>query len=44
MAPWLASLDQSLVIARPDNYVYGSASTPAAGIDMLQQFLRDLST
>ena len=44
MAPWLASLDQSLVIARPDNYVYGSASTPAAGIAMLQQFLRDLST
>lgn len=44
MAPWLASLGQSVVIARPDNYVYGTAKTVADGIAMLQQFLRSLAT
>ncbi|SDY35520.1 3-(3-hydroxy-phenyl)propionate hydroxylase [Variovorax sp. YR266] len=43
MTRWFASLGRSVVIARPDNYVYGTARTPAAGIGMLEQFLRDLS-
>lgn len=44
MAPWLASLGQSVVIARPDNYVYGTTKTTADGIAMLQHLLRSLTT
>lgn len=44
IAPWLASLGQSVAITRPDNYVYGTAKTPAAGIAMLRQFLSSLTT
>lgn len=43
LTPWLASLGQSVVIARPDNYVYGTAQSPEEAIDMLQQFLRRLT-
>ncbi len=43
IAPWLKSLGQSVVIARPDNYVYGTAPTPAAGLDMLQRLLQDMA-
>ena len=43
MTPWLASMGQSVVVARPDNYVYGTAKTAADGIAMLQQFLRRLT-
>lgn len=42
MVPWLASLGQSVVIARPDNYVYGTAKSAEEGIALLQQFLRRL--
>lgn len=44
MSPWLASLGQSVAIARPDNYVYGTARTPAAGLAMLREFLRSISS
>ncbi|SEF34900.1 bifunctional 3-(3-hydroxy-phenyl)propionate/3-hydroxycinnamic acid hydroxylase [Variovorax sp. NFACC27] len=44
MAPWLASLGQSVVIARPDNYVYGTAQTPAEAIPLLQRLLQSLTT
>lgn len=43
MADWLASLGQSAIVVRPDNYVYGTAATPEAAISMLQDFLRGLS-
>jgi 3-(3-hydroxy-phenyl)propionate hydroxylase len=43
MAPWLTSLGQTVAIARPDNYVYGTAKTTADGIAMLQQLLRSLA-
>ena len=43
MSTWLASLDRSVVIARPDNYVYGTAKTTADGVEMLQQLLRRLA-
>lgn len=43
MSTWLASLDRSVVIGRPDNYVYGTAKTPADAVAMLQQLLRSLT-
>lgn len=43
LAPWLASMEQCVVITRPDNYVYGTAKTPEEAIVMLQQLLSKLT-
>jgi 3-(3-hydroxy-phenyl)propionate hydroxylase len=36
---WLAGLGQLVAIARPDNYVYGTADTPAAGVLLLRRLI-----
>jgi 3-(3-hydroxy-phenyl)propionate hydroxylase len=42
MSLWLESLGQSVAVARPDNYVYGTAATFEGGLHLLKEFLRRL--
>lgn len=42
MGPWLDTIRQSVVVARPDGYVYGTATTPQQGYTLIQRFIRDL--
>jgi len=36
MSSWLRAADQRIVIARPDHYVYGTASSAAEAAKLLQ--------
>ena len=40
MAAWLKGLDQRIAVARPDHYVYGTASSATDAVALLEQ-LRD---
>jgi 3-(3-hydroxy-phenyl)propionate hydroxylase len=43
LAPWLDGLRQRVAIVRPDNYVYGTAATPAEGLVLLGRLAEQLA-
>jgi 3-(3-hydroxy-phenyl)propionate hydroxylase len=36
LSSWLRACGQRVAVARPDHYVYGTAATPAAAVDLLE--------
>ena len=43
MSSWLASMGQTVAIARADNYVYGTAPEPGQGLELLQELVGKLT-
>jgi hypothetical protein len=44
MTEWLASLDRSIAIARPDHGVYGTAATADEALDLLNRIVSSYGT